>query len=106
MHDDLVPEIDIEELETRIAEGAPVIDVREPHEHAEAHIAGVTLMPLESVPDRVADVPTDAPVYLVCAMGGRSHRAAAFLRQHGIDAINVAGGTKAWIEAGKPVDTE
>ena len=105
MDDPTVPEIDVNDLEARMVGGVHVLDVREPHEYDEAHIAGVLLMPLESVPTRIAEVPTDQPVYIVCRTGGRSHHAAEFLRQQGVDAINVAGGTKGWIEAGKPFET-
>ena len=50
-------------------------------------------------------MPREGPVYVICAMGARSLRAAEFYRSQGIDAINVAGGTTAWIEAGEPVST-
>jgi rhodanese-related sulfurtransferase len=42
---------------------------------------------------------------VICKVGGRSRKAAEFLRARGIDAVNVAGGTLAWIEAGEPVVT-
>jgi rhodanese-related sulfurtransferase len=53
----------------------------------------------------LVDVPVDGPVYVICAKGARSLRAAEFYRSHGIDAINVAGGTTAWIGAGEPTST-
>ena len=37
-------------------------------------------------------------------MGARSGRAAEFLAQHGVDAVNVDGGTRDWVAAGYPVD--
>ncbi len=100
-----VPEIDITEAVRRRAEGAPVIDVREPGEYAEGHVPGATLIPLATVPDRLAEVPTGGPVLVICKSGGRSRNAAEFLRTQGIDAINVAGGTMDWIHAGHPVET-
>jgi rhodanese-related sulfurtransferase len=97
-----VPEIDVEELEARTAAGAVVFDVREPDEYEDAHVPGAIPMPLATVPDRLSEFPTDQTVYLVCASGGRSRRASEFLRSSGVDAVNVAGGTKAWLAAGKP----
>jgi rhodanese-related sulfurtransferase len=97
-----VPEVDIEAFAALHTTGVAVIDVREPHEYEEAHVPGATLIPLGEVPDRVAEVPAGETVYLVCAVGGRSGRAAEFLAGQGRDVVNVAGGTKAWIAAGKP----
>jgi rhodanese-related sulfurtransferase len=98
-----VPEIDVEELARVRAAGAPLIDVREPDEYTEAHVPGAQLVPLATVPDRLAAVPHDGTVYVICARGARSRRAAEFYRLQGIDAVNVAGGTIAWVEAGRPV---
>jgi rhodanese-related sulfurtransferase len=100
-----VPEIDVAELVKLRAEGATVIDVREPDEYDEAHVPGAVLVPLATVPDRLDEVPSEGPVYVICAKGGRSLRAAEFYRSQGLDAVNVAGGTTAWVEAGEPVDT-
>jgi rhodanese-related sulfurtransferase len=98
-----VPEIDVTQLSALVDDGAYVLDVRNPDEYAEAHVPGVTLIPLPDVVERVDEVPTDRPVYVICAMGGRSRKAAEHLIGQGIDATNVAGGTTAWIEAGHPV---
>lgn len=100
-----VPEIDVAELAVRHAEGAPVLDVREPDEYSDGHVPGAQHIPLSDVPDRLTDVPTTGTVYVVCAGGTRSRRAAEFLRGNGVDAVNVAGGTRAWIEAGEHVVT-
>lgn len=100
-----VPEIDVTELARLRSAHAPVIDVREPHEYGAAHVPGAVLMPLSTVPDGVARLPGDATVYVICAVGGRSRRAAEFFRTRGIDAVNVAGGTHAWVDAGHPVAT-
>jgi rhodanese-related sulfurtransferase len=100
-----VPEIDVAELAKARADGAPLIDVREPDEYIAAHVPGAVLVPLATVPARLADVPPDGPVYVICAKGARSLQAAEFYRSQGIDAINVAGGTTAWIEADELVST-
>lgn len=99
-----VPEIDVDELAKRRVDGAPVFDVREPDEYADAHVPGAVLVPLATVPDQLGAFPTTGPVYVICASGGRSRRAVEFLRANGVDAVNVAGGTKAWLAAGHPHD--
>ena len=86
-----VPEIDVVEAARRRAEGCPVIDVREVHEYVEAHVPGAVLIPLGEVVERSDEVTATGQVLIIC------------LRTLGIDAVNVAGGTMAWIEAGHPV---
>jgi rhodanese-related sulfurtransferase len=100
-----VPEIDVSDLERRLEDGAPLIDVRQPDEYEQAHVPGAVLIPLGEVPDRVAEIPRDTTVYVICRSGSRSHTAAAFLLEQGIEAVNVAGGTLAWLAAGKPAIT-
>lgn len=100
-----VPEIDIDEAVRRNAAGTPVIDVREPDEYVEGHVPGAPLIPLGDVTERVDEVPADREVLIICKMGGRSRKAAEYLRTQGIDAVNIAGGTMAWIEAGHRVVT-
>ncbi len=99
-----VPEIDVDALAVQLAAGRPLVDVREPDEYAEARVPGARLLPLGSVPDRVGEVPSDGTVYVVCRTGGRSAQAVAFLREQGIDAVNVSGGTLAWLESGREAD--
>ena len=103
-----VPEIGIDELDRRLAAGSALFDVREPDEYDEARIPGAVLVPLGTVADSVDDFRAAAQgsaVCVVCAAGGRSARAVGFLRDCGVDAVNVAGGTNAWRESGRPVDT-
>lgn len=98
-----VPEIEVEELARRRETGAVIIDVREPAEYAGARVDGGLLIPLAEVPERIDEVPADRTVYVICARGGRSAKAVEHYRAQGIDAVNVAGGTLGWIDAGLPV---
>jgi len=100
-----VPEIDIAEAARRRAAGAAIIDVRQPEEYVEGHVPGAPLVPLASVGDRIGELPRSGELLVICRSGARSAKAAQLLRGHGIDAINIAGGTLAWIEAGHPVVT-
>ena len=95
------PDISIDELVTARAGGpVPLVDVRQPEEYEAGHVPGAKLIPLADVVARVGEIPTDAPVYVICQSGSRSQRAADYFRNLGIEAYNVAGGTKAWAEAG------
>jgi rhodanese-related sulfurtransferase len=97
--------VTVHNLKAALDEGeARIIDVREPHEYADGHVPGAELMPLMTVPQRLADLPTDRTVYVVCAVGARSAQAAAFLATRGVDAVNVDGGTGEWVAAGYPVE--
>lgn len=82
-----------------------VIDVREPDEYASGHADGAVSIPLGEVSRRASEIPRGAPVYVICQSGRRSGLAGAALSEEGVDAINVVGGTTAWIEAGLPVST-
>ncbi len=73
-----------------------LLDVREPDEHEESSIPGSHLIPLGSLRRRVAEVPKDQQVVVYCAVGGRSARATEYLRAHGVDAVNLHGGIRAW----------
>lgn len=98
------PEIGIDRLAELLDEGIVLIDVREDDEVAEGHVPGVVHIALATIPDSLDRVPTDRPVYVICAAGGRSANAVRFLRSQGVDATNVAGGTNAWIASGRAVD--
>ena len=98
-----IPEIDVAELARRRETGAVLVDVRQPDEYDEAHVPGAWLIPLGEVGQRLDEVPDDAEVLVICRTGGRSRKAAEVMAAAGRRAINVGGGTLAWIEAGRPV---
>ena len=98
-----VPEINVDELASRLEAGAFLLDVRQPDEYIEAHVPSALLVPLDEVPARVAELPADGEILVICRSGARSHRAAEFLIGQQLDAVNVAGGTLAWIESGRDI---
>jgi len=99
------PEIDVHQLAHLHRSGAAILDVRHPGEWAEVRVPGVPLIPLSELTDRVEEVPAGEPLYVICAVGGRSAKAAELLRALGVDAVNVAGGTRGWVEAGYPIES-
>lgn len=86
--------------------GAFLLDVRGSDEFREAHASGAVNIPLALLGSRLADVPADRPVYVICLSGMRSASAAQWLRGQGrTNVVNVKGGTAAWHRAGLPMAT-
>ncbi|MFI6408680.1 rhodanese-like domain-containing protein [Streptomyces sp. NPDC050548] len=96
-------EVTQEAFKVAWADGALVVDVREADEYAAGHVPGARLMALRTVPARCGELPTDRPVFVICASGNRSRTAADRMTSRGLDAYSVAGGTSAWARAGRPV---
>jgi rhodanese-related sulfurtransferase len=85
--------------------GVILIDVREQWEYDEAHIPGITLIPLAELPARIHEIPTDREVIVTCRTGNRSGQAVSFLMEQGFDNVhNMEGGIVAWEAAGLPVE--
>ena len=101
----MAEEITVDQLVIERERGATVVDVREVDEYIEAHVPGVRLVPLGTVPDALDALPRDETLYVICRSGARSQRAADFLLAHGFDAISVAGGTMAWVQRGLDYET-
>lgn len=80
-----------------------VVDVREQDEYDAGHLPGVVHIPMTEFVARLNEVPEGAPVFVVCAVGGRSQQVVSYLEGRGVEAVNVAGGTVAWQQAGLPL---
>jgi rhodanese-related sulfurtransferase len=100
-----VPEIDTDELARLDPATVALIDVRRADEFTEFRVPGARLIPLDELIERIDEVPSDVRVYVICATGNRSGRAVEYLNGQGYDTVNVAGGSKAWRQAGHPVET-
>ncbi len=99
------PEVDTHTLAAALDGGATLIDVRTPEEYEQARVPGARLIPLDQLQVRVEEVPQGETVYVICALGGRSMAAAQALNAAGWDCVNVAGGTNAWLEEGRPYES-
>jgi adenylyltransferase/sulfurtransferase len=92
-------EITPRELATELAQGeVTLIDVREPTEWEIAHIEGARLIPLNELPERLAELPQNGDIVLHCHHGVRSMRALERLRDHaGFTRVkSLRGGIDAW----------
>ncbi len=55
---------------------------------------------------RIAELPDDRRVHVVCKAGGRSAQVTQYLLGQGMDAVNVEGGMMAWHRAARPMVSE
>jgi rhodanese-related sulfurtransferase len=81
-----------------------LLDVREDHEWLAGHAPAAVHIPMYDVPQRLADLPRDEPIAVICHIGARSGQVAHWLRAQGYDAHNVEGGMEAWADLGLPYD--
>jgi rhodanese-related sulfurtransferase len=91
----------------QVDDGAYLLDVREPDEWAAGHVPGAHHVPMMEVPARMAEVPTDAEVVVVCRSGGRSGQVTSYLMGNGWDNVrNLDGGMQSWSAAGRDMVSE
>ena len=93
-----IPQLTVKELKRRMdaGENPYILDVREPWEYVIAHIGG-RLIPLNEVPQRLAEIDRDREVIVQCHSGVRSQRIAEFLKSSGFPRVaNLEGGINAW----------
>jgi sulfur-carrier protein adenylyltransferase/sulfurtransferase len=103
-----IEQLDPADARDELARGdAVLIDTREQHEWDEAHLEGATLVPPDTVAERIEEVVPDRSqrVLLYCRVGNRSARAADVLesRLGYEDVASIEGGILAWQQAGLPV---
>ena len=70
-----------------------------------AHVPGAILIPLHDLAARQEEIPQASPLYVICAVGGRSLTAAQALSAAGYRALSVAGGTNGWVGRGGEIVT-
>jgi rhodanese-related sulfurtransferase len=97
-----IENVDPQSAQAMLREGAFLLDVRQPEEFTAGHAPEAVLVPLDQLGARQDEIPTDQPIVVVCRSGGRSAKAAEALVNAGYEAVNLAGGMKAWSEEGKP----
>jgi rhodanese-related sulfurtransferase len=107
-----IPSVNPREAWERLSNGPsngqskPVlIDVREPWEFQSGHARGAKNIPLGMLGKRLAEIPRNREILLICQSGNRSLTAASFLQKQGITQVfNVTGGTTVWRMHGLPLE--
>ncbi len=101
-----VHHLDPVESKRRVDGGALLLDVRNPIEWQAGHAEGATWIPMSQLAERQEELPTDRDIVVICKSGSRSAQVAQALAAAGYGAVNVAGGSEAWHEAGLPIVTD
>ncbi|NIZ19481.1 rhodanese-like domain-containing protein [Entomospira culicis] len=79
------------------ANGALIIDVREPEERMGGRaIEDTKNIPLGELPSRMEELPKDQMIYVYCESGMRSQNACLFLESKGYKTSNLAGGYRGY----------
>jgi hydroxyacylglutathione hydrolase len=94
---------DLSQRLRRDRRGLTVLDVRTDKEWSGGHIDGAVHIHGGTLQERLAELPRDKPVAVVCGSGYRASIAASFLKREGYeDVSNVMGGMTAWRAAELP----
>ena len=102
-------EISPETVHRWVGDGeALLVDVREANEWAQARLEEAVHVPMSAFDADRIPTGTGKKVVFICAQGLRSEQVRQYVVAQGIltDAYNMAGGLKAWAEAGLPLETE
>ena len=94
-----VTQISATALNDRIQNKAPLflLDVREANEFQFANIENSVLIPLNQIPERLAELNPQQDIVVICHHGIRSQQACMYLASSGFEhAVNLAGGIDAW----------
>ncbi len=82
-----------DELDTLPTDGsALLLDTRTKEEFDGGHIDGFLNIPVDELRERLGELETGKPVYVICQSGLRSYIACRILMQHGFDCRNFSGG--------------
>jgi rhodanese-related sulfurtransferase len=90
--DGLVSTISWDKLPKTAAADQLLLDVRTPGEFAQGSIEGAVNIPLDSLRQRIGDIPPATNVTVFCRVGLRGYLACRILTAHGITCSNLSGG--------------
>jgi len=70
-----------------------ILDCRTPLEYSEGHIDKAVSIPLDSIRDRIDEIPKDRPIYVYCKVGLRGYVVTRILAENGYKNLyNLSGG--------------
>lgn len=102
-----IPQMPVDELQNRIAEGSQlqVVDVRRPGEYVTGHVPGAINLTLAHLEQELSRLDSNRATAVICASGYRSSAATSILERHRFaEVYNIVGGTNGWVSAGFAVE--
>ncbi len=99
-----IPAMTMQELKAMLDAGtiargeAVLLDVREARELTISALPHATHVPMGHVPAAIDTLDRAKRHVVLCRVGGRSAQVTAYLRRHGIDAVNLTGGINAYAQ--------
>jgi len=101
-----VKQLTVNDVNDILTADTQFIDVRGVGEHAAGHARLTRNLPLNSLSREIDRLDPDKPTFVICQSGYRSSVGTSILENAGFHEIyNVAGGTKAWSDAGLEMET-
>jgi rhodanese-related sulfurtransferase len=95
---------DMEKFKEAVANGAFLVDVREPGEFEEGHLPNAINIPIRTLAQNLDKIPSDKPVFVYCKSGHRAALSTAALQLLGYTNVrSFPPGFAGWSGAGEPV---
>jgi rhodanese-related sulfurtransferase len=99
----LPAEIDVDQAYEKYSRGVFLLDVRTQEEWDSQHVPGATLIPLDQLENRLAELPQDQEIVVMCRSGNRSQTGRDILLEAGFDSVtSMQGGINQWSSTGYP----
>lgn len=89
-----------QEVATRLRSGESILllDVREPAEWVQGHVAGAKHIPLGQLAERREELDPQRETIVICRSGNRSGLACELLSEQGYNVVNMTGGLNDWTD--------
>jgi rhodanese-related sulfurtransferase len=95
---------DIEKFKEAVANGAFLVDVREPSEFEAGHLPNAINIPIRSLAQNLDKIPADKPVFVYCKSGHRAALSTTALHLLGYTNVKAfPPGFAGWEKAGEPL---
>ena len=91
----ITPTVQWNEVESKVAQGFTILDVRSVGEVDRGTLPGAINVPIDEIRERKEEIP-QGKILVTCQVGQRGHAATRLLRELGHDAVNLDGGYMTW----------